>query len=88
MRVDEQVTVSRTHRRGGSPRDGVTWWQQLLRWWAARQAIRQRAAVATFASTWDPRRETFRPLPGGAAADVAAAQGTLSTATRLHGFFL
>jgi hypothetical protein len=88
MRIDEQVTVWRTHVGGGSSCGGATWWRQLRQWWAGRQATRQRAAVAACAALWNPQRETVQPLPGGTAADVAAAQGRLSTATRLHEFSL
>lgn len=88
MHIDEPVTVWRTHVGGGAPRDDVAWWRQLRRWWAARQATRRRAAATAGAAAWDPQRETIRPLPRGAAADVAAAHGMLSTAMRLHNFSL
>jgi hypothetical protein len=88
MRVNEQVTVWSTHVGSGTPRHGARWWRQLRRWWATHQATRQRAVVAACAASWNPQRETVQPRPGGAAADVAAAQGALSTATRLHAFSL
>jgi hypothetical protein len=84
MRVYGQVTVWRTPGGGGAPRDGRTWWRALRRWWAARHYTHQHAAVAAFDASWNPQRETFQPRLIGSAADVAAAQGTLSTATRLY----
>jgi hypothetical protein len=80
MRVDEPVAVG-----GSAPWSGVTWWRQLRQRWVARHVIRQRAAVAAFVSSWNPRRETIQPPLVGPAADVAAAQGILSTTTLLYG---
>jgi hypothetical protein len=85
MRIDEPMTVWEIDVRGGAPRDGAAWWRQLRRWWVARHAARQRAAVVAFAASWNPQRETFQPRLIGTAADVAAAHGALSTTTRLYG---
>ena len=86
MRVDELVTMGKTHVGDGASHDGAPWWCQIHRWWAARQATRQRTAVAAFAASWNPQRETVQPLPEGTAADIASALGTLSIATRLYRF--
>jgi hypothetical protein len=84
MRIDGQVTVGRTLGGDGAPRAGRTWWRPLRRWWAARRATHPHAAVAAFDASWNPQRETVQPRLIGSAADVAAAHGTLSTATRLY----
>jgi hypothetical protein len=88
MRVDELVTMGRSHIGVSGSHDGAPWWRQIRRWWTARQDTRQLAAVAAFAASWNPQRETVQPPPEGPAADIATALGTLSIATRLHGFSL
>jgi hypothetical protein len=88
MRVDELMTIGRPHIGGGASDKSAPWWWQIRQRWAARQATRQRAAVAAFAASWDPQRETVRPLPEGTASDIAAALGTLSRATQLQALSL
>jgi hypothetical protein len=85
MRVHGQtITWGSQAGVGGASRSGE-WYQQLREWWAAHRAVRQHAQLAACERRWDARREVVRPLAAEAAMDMAAAQGTLSMATRLYG---
>jgi hypothetical protein len=61
------------------------WYQPLKAWWAARQAARQQAYLATRDACWDAQHETVRPLRAEAALDMAAAQDGITVATMLYG---
>ncbi len=86
MRAHGQTTAWGTHIGVGRARAGDGWRRQLGRWWAARRDAHRRAKIAALNGYWDSRREAFRLRRADAAPELAAAQGTLSTATMLYGF--
>ena len=65
---------------------GAGWYRQLRDSWAARQAARQAADLASLSACWNPTREAFTPLRAEAAMDMAAAQGALSIAMQPYAF--
>ncbi len=85
MRAHGHTTVWGIHRGGGRAGSGPGWYQQLRERWAAHQAARREARLASRNACWDAEREAIRPLPAEAAPEMAAAQHALSVATMLYG---
>jgi len=85
MRTHGDATVWGDH--GEVSHSGVQagWSRPLRAWWAARQAGRRQAHLATRDACWDAQHEAVRPLRVEAALDLAAAQGALTVATILYG---
>ena len=73
----ELISVSAAQRTGKG------WYQQLKEWWAAHQAARHDAKLATLRARWDARREAVRPLRADAAIDMVASTHAFSTTTAL-----
>jgi hypothetical protein len=85
MRTHGYATVWGAHgevRHSGVHAGG---YHPLKAWWAARQAARRQAYLATLEACWDAQHETVRPLRVEAALDLAAARGALTVATMLYG---
>ena len=85
MQTHGQGTVWGTHIGVGRARHGAGWLQQLRTWWATHRSVRQDAKLATARACWDATRETLKPQRVEAAAEMAAEQGALPTATMLYG---
>jgi len=85
MHANGQTTVWGTPVSVGRATDGQGWSQQLKAWWAAHQAARHDAKLATLRARWDARREVVTPFRAEAAPEMAAAHRTLSVATMLYG---
>jgi hypothetical protein len=85
MRAHGHATVWGTHVDIGHIGSHAGWYQPLKAWWAARQAARQQAQLATLAACWDAQHETVRPLRAEGALDMAAAHGGITVATLLYG---
>jgi hypothetical protein len=83
MHANGQTTVWGTPIGVGRATDGQGWYQQLKAWWAARQAARHDAKLATLTARWDARREAVRPLRADAAIDMVASTHACSTTTAL-----
>jgi len=85
MRAHGQTTVWGTPIGVDRATDAKGWYQQLKAWWAARQAARYDATLATLSARWDARREVVTPFRAAAAPDMAAAPCALSVVTLLYG---
>ena len=83
MHAHGQTTVWGTHIGVGRATDGQGWYQQVKEWWAAHQAARQEAKLATLRAQWDARREAVRPLHADAAIDLVASMHACSTTAAL-----
>ncbi len=83
MHAHGQTTVWGTPIGGGRTTDGQGWYQQMKEWWAAHQAARQEAKLATLRAQWDARREAVRPFHADAAIDLVASTHAFSTTTAL-----
>ena len=83
MHAHGQTTVWGTHIGVGRATDGQGWYQQVKEWWAAHQAARQEAKLATLRAHWDARCEAVRPLHANAAVDMVASTHAFSTTTAL-----
>jgi hypothetical protein len=84
MRGQGQASVGRTHLGIGCARDRKRWSHQLRSWWAAHQAARHQARLATLTVRWDATREAVRPLHADAALDMIAPTHACSTAAALY----
>jgi hypothetical protein len=85
MHTHGQTTVWGTPSGVGRATDAQGWYQQLKAWWAAHQAARHDATLATLRAGWDARREVVTPFHAEAVPEMAAAHRTLSVATMLYG---
>jgi hypothetical protein len=85
MHANGHTTVWGTHIGVGGARDAKRWYQQLREWWVARKAAREQARLAALTACWDARREALKPLRADAAAEMVAAEHTLSTSIMLYG---
>jgi hypothetical protein len=85
MHANGHTTVWGTPISVGRAPDGQGWYQQLKAWWAAQQAARHDATLATLSARWNARREVVTPFRAEAAPEMAAAHRTLSVATMLYG---
>jgi hypothetical protein len=83
MPAHGHITVWGTPIEVGHATDGQGWYQQVTAWWAAHQAARQEAKLATLRAHWDARREAVRPLHADAAVDMVASTHACSTTTAL-----
>jgi hypothetical protein len=83
MHATGHTTVWGTHIGVGRASDTKHWYQQLKAWWAAHQAARQEAKLASLRAYWDARREAVRPLHADAAIDMVASIHACSTTTAL-----
>ena len=81
MHANGHTTVWGTHIGVSRATDGKGWYQQLTEWWAAHQAARHDAKLATLKARWDARREAVRPLGADAAIDMVASTHACSTTT-------
>ncbi len=86
MHAHGQTTVWGTHIGVGRTTDGQGWYQQMKAWWAAHQAARQEAKLATLRAHWDARREAVHPFHADAAIDLVASTHACSTTTALYDF--
>ena len=85
MRTHGHVTVWGTHVEACRVGGHGGWYSQLKAWWAARQAARRLAPVATLDACWDAQHEIVRPLRAEAAQEMAVAQGALTVVTMVFG---
>lgn len=83
MHAQGQTPVWGTHLGVGRATDGQGWYQQLKEWWAAHQAARRDATLATLSARWDARREAVRLLHADAAIDMVASTHACSRTTAL-----
>jgi hypothetical protein len=83
LRAYGHASVWRMHIGVGRATDGKGWYQQLTEWWAAHQAARHDAMLATLRARWDARREAVRPLHADAAIDMVASTHAFSTTKAL-----
>jgi hypothetical protein len=85
MHANGHTTVWGTHIGVTRARDSKSWYQQMKEWWAAHQAARHDAKLATLTARWDATREAVRPLRADAAIDMVASTHACSTTTALCG---
>jgi hypothetical protein len=83
MHAHGHITVWGTHIGVTRARDSKSWYQQLTEWWAAHQAARHDAKLATLKARSDAMREAVRPLHAGAALDMVVSRHACSTTTAL-----
>jgi hypothetical protein len=86
MRAQDLRTTGWMHRLVGRARSGAGWSRQLRDGWAARQATRRAAHLASLSVCWNARHEAFTPLRAEAVMDMALAQGALSIAMQPYAF--
>jgi hypothetical protein len=86
MQAQGLQTAGWTHRLVGRARSGAGWYRQLRDSWAACQAARRAANLASLSACWNPTREAFTPLRAEAAMDMAVAQGALSIVMQPYAF--
>jgi hypothetical protein len=86
MRTHGYATIWAAHGEVSHIGVHAGWYSPLKAWWAARQAGRRQAHLATRDACWDAQYETVRSLRADAAPDMAAAQGTFTVATILYDF--
>jgi hypothetical protein len=82
MQAHGHTTVWGSHIEIGRRRDGVSWYQRLKDWWAARRLARQQASRVAYGTCWDAEHETFKPMRAEAALEMAIARGAISMATQ------
>jgi hypothetical protein len=83
MHAHGHTTVWGTHLGVGRVTDAKGCYQQLKAWWAAHNAARHAATLATLNARWDVTREAVRLHHADAAVDMVAAAHACSTTTAL-----
>jgi hypothetical protein len=86
MRAHRHATVWGTHLGVSRANSAAGWYQQLREWWAAHNAARREARLASLSACWDATHEVFTPRRAEAAPEMTAALHALSVATTLYGF--
>jgi hypothetical protein len=83
MHANGHTTVWGTHIGVGRATDTKGWYQQVKAWWAAHQAARHEAKLATLRARWDARREAVCVLHADAASDMVTSTHVFSITTAL-----